>query len=82
MAQLPREKLHAVYDQERQRMETEHLNVRELKRLEGMRERLAALEKTETAIAPQGSGGDPTETAKARMAENAKRAEELQAVAA
>jgi hypothetical protein len=38
---FPREKLQAVYDQERQRMETEHLNVRELKRLEEMRERLA-----------------------------------------
>lgn len=70
---FPREKLQAVYGQERQRMETEHLNVRELKRLEEMRERLVAFEKTDTAVARQGNGGDPTEEARQRMADCAKR---------
>jgi hypothetical protein len=80
---FPREKLQAVYDQERQRMETEHLNVREQKRLEEMRERLAAFDKTETAAAARnGNGGDPAETAKARMAENPKRFAEESVVAA
>jgi hypothetical protein len=68
---FPREKLQAVYDQERQRMETEHLNVRELKRLEEMRERLTAFEKTDTSAVRQGNQGDPVEEARQRAVENA-----------
>jgi hypothetical protein len=80
--QASRERLEKIYEHERQRMEAEHLNVRELKRLEKMRERLDALKNTDTAIARQGNGGDPTETAKARMADNAERFAEEPAVAA
>jgi hypothetical protein len=78
-----REKLQAVYDQERERMVVEHLNPAELKRLEAMRGRLAAFKETEAAVARQGNGSDPSETAKVRMAENAKRfTEEPEALAA
>jgi hypothetical protein len=79
---VSRERLEKIYGHERQRMEAEHLNVRELKRLEKIRERLDAMEKTDTANARQGNGGDPMETAKARMADNAKRFEEEPAVVA
>jgi hypothetical protein len=79
---FPRERLQAVYDRERARMELEHLNVPEQKRLEKMRERLAAFEKTDTAVARQGNEGDPSEEAKQRMADNAKRYAEAPEAAA
>jgi hypothetical protein len=52
-------------------------------RLDKMRERRDALKKTEAAVARQGNGGDPTEEAKQRMADNGKRfAEAPEATAA
>jgi hypothetical protein len=65
------------------RIEHEHLPAGVMKFLDAMRALRDTRKKTNTAIARQGNQGDPTEEARQRSADNAKRfAEEPQAVAA